>query len=79
MLVPKASRRKIFLTFTVNSRKYLHKRYIILLTDRHSYSIPLSRLLARLESSLGNEEKLNTLNEVELRKAVAVFHSQIRN
>ena len=37
-----------------------------------SYSIPLSRLLARLEGSLGDQEKLKSLNEVELRKAAAV-------
>ena len=37
-----------------------------------SYSISLSRLLSRLESSLGDQEKLNGLNEVELRKAAAV-------
>jgi hypothetical protein len=41
-------------------------------TSPLSYSIPLSRLLARLESSLGDQEKLKTLNEVELRKAAAV-------
>ena len=41
-------------------------------TSPSTYSIPLSRLLARLESSLGDEEKLNSLNEVELRKAAAV-------
>ena len=38
-----------------------------------TYSIPLSRLLARLESSLGDEDKINSLNEVELRKAAAVI------
>ena len=37
-----------------------------------TYTIPLSRLLARLESSLGDEYKLAFLNEVELRKAAAV-------
>jgi hypothetical protein len=39
-----------------------------------AYSIPLSRLLARLESSL-DENKLSSLNEVELRKAAAVLDS----
>ena len=37
-----------------------------------TYSIPLSRLLARLESSLGDEDKIKSLNEVELRKTAAV-------
>jgi hypothetical protein len=41
-------------------------------TSTSSYAIPLSRLLARLESSIGDEEKLGSLNEVELRKAAAV-------
>ena len=31
-----------------------------------------TRLVARLELSLGDEDKLATLNEVELRKAAAV-------
>jgi hypothetical protein len=41
-------------------------------TSPLSYSIPLSRLLSRLESSLGDPEKLKALNEIELRKAAAV-------
>lgn len=41
-----------------------------------TYAISLSRLLARLESSLGDEEKLGSLNEVELRKAAAVCLSE---
>ena len=45
-------------------------------TSPSSYAIPLSRLLARLESSLGDEEKLRSLNEVELRKAAAVCPSE---
>ena len=37
-----------------------------------TYAIPLTRLLARLEQSLGDSGKLASLNEVELRKAAAV-------
>jgi hypothetical protein len=35
-------------------------------------SISLSRLVTRLEASLGDDEKLGSLNELELQKAAAV-------
>jgi hypothetical protein len=35
-------------------------------------SISLSRLITRLEASLGDEQQLSLLNEVELQKAAAV-------
>ena len=44
-----------------------------------SKAISLSRLLTRLESSLGDPDKLSVYNQVELRKAAAVSALQSVN
>lgn len=42
-------------------------------TEPATLAISLSRLLSRLESTLGDEKTLSSMNEIELNRAAAVF------